>query len=208
MKILFIFKSENFLVPIGLCAISAIARQQGHETYLCEMNSGNPLEAVSRIKPDIVAYSSSTGEAKHYLRLNQRIKREFPSIFTIMGGPHPTFYPEVIQQGGLDAICLGEGERAFEDLLNKISSRRPLKDTPNIVTPNSSNNSTVRNLIEDIDTLPFPDYALLYDNTPMGRYPLKSIITRAAAPTTVPIALTTPGISSMLVTVRPCVDTA
>lgn len=182
MRILFIFKSENFLAPIGLCSISAIARQEGYQTYLCEMNYQHPLEAVSQLRPEVVAYSSSTGEAKHYLRINQMIKKEFPSAFTVMGGPHPTFYPEVIREGDLDAICIGEGEGAFSDLLRTVSSRSVRGDIPNIITRNGPNNTGIRNLIDDIDTLPFPDYALLYDNTPMGRYPLKSIITSRGCP--------------------------
>ena len=117
MKILFIFKSENFLAPVGLCMVSAVARQEGHEVYLCEMNSENPLQRIVKLKPDLIAYSSSTGEAKHYIALNQRIKKEFPEIFTIMGGPHPTFYPDMIHQTTLDAICIGEGEEAFLELI-------------------------------------------------------------------------------------------
>lgn len=177
MKVLFIFKSENFIAPIGLCAISAVARKQNHKVYLSEINSSNPLDAVAQIKPDVIAYSSSTGEAKHYLRLNNAIKRYFPDIFTIMGGPHPTFYPEMIQDINFDAACVGEGEGAFVDLLRAIEVNESVDNIPNIVTRNNIKVFSVRNLVEDLDSLPFPDYSLLYDNTVMGRYPLKSIIT-------------------------------
>ena len=182
MKVLFIFKSENFLAPIGLCSISAIARQEGHEVYLCETNTQNPLEAVSGLNPQVVAYSSSTGEAKHYLKVNKIIKKEFPAVFTVMGGPHPTFYPEVIHEGGLDAACIGEGEEAFRDLLRGISCGGMKDDIANIVTCRDPDNINIRDLTADLDSLPFPDYALLYDNTPMGRYPLKSIISSRGCP--------------------------
>jgi len=177
MKILFIFKSENFLAPIGLCAVSAVAYREGHKTYLCETNSQDPLKCVAKLKPEVVTYSSSTGEAKHYVRLNRVIKEKFPDIFTIMGGPHPTFYPEVIYEDSLDAICVGEGEGAFVDLLQSLSAKRTVDDIPNIVTRNNRDRFTIRNLVEDLDTLLFPDYDLVYNNTLMGRYPLKSIIT-------------------------------
>jgi len=182
MKVLFIFKSENFLAPLGLCSISAIARSKGHEVHLCEMNTRDPLLAAGRLKPQIIAYSSSTGEAKHYLKVNQKIKKELPSSFTIMGGPHPTFYPEVINEGSLDAVCIGEGELAFADLLDKISLHEPFEGLPNIATRRNPVNSAVRNLVEDLDTLPLPDYSLLYDSTAMGSYPLKSIITSRGCP--------------------------
>jgi anaerobic magnesium-protoporphyrin IX monomethyl ester cyclase len=182
MKVLFIFKSENFIAPTGLCAISAVVRKQGHQVYLCEINSDNPIHAITRISPDIVAYSSSTGEAKHYFRLNNVVKRYFPDVFTIMGGPHPTFYPEMIQDSDFDAACVGEGEGAFVDLLRAIEGKEPVDNIPNIVTRNNLKVFGVRNLVDDLDTLPFPDYSLLYDHTPMGKYPLKSIITSRGCP--------------------------
>ncbi|MDD4894055.1 MAG: radical SAM protein [Candidatus Omnitrophica bacterium] len=176
MKILFIFKNENFLAPIGLCNISAVAVKEGHNTYLCEMNSENPLERIAALKPDIVAYSACTGEAKHYLKLNSMIKERFPAIFTIMGGPHPTFSPDVIKEGNLDAVCIGEGEGAFMELLGVIGEGKSPDGLPNIVTRNNKGKFAIRNLVEDLDSLPFPDYGLLYDNTPMGKYPLKNFI--------------------------------
>jgi len=182
VKVLFIFKSENFLVPTGICAISAIAREKKHETFLCEIKSQNPFKSVQKLRPDIIAYSASTGEAKHYLKLNSLLKRKFPRVFTFMGGPHPTFYPDVIYEGDLDAICVGEGEKAFADVLESPLTKESLDKIPNIVTADNRNDFTIRGLIEDLDSLPFPDYSLLYDNTPMGSYPLKSIITSRGCP--------------------------
>lgn len=181
MKVLFVFKSENFLAPVGLCVISGIARNEGHQSFLCEMNSQDPFERISKLRPDVVAYSSSSGEAKHYLRLNDKIKQKFPDIFTIMGGPHPTFFPEMVHKSSLDAICVGEGEGVFADLLRTLSKGGGIEDIPNIYTKNG-NGWRVRPLIENLDSLPFPDYSLLYDNTPMGGYPLKNFITSRGCP--------------------------
>lgn len=181
MKILFIFKNESFMVPIGLCAISAVARQEGYEVYLSEMNSEEPLERIAKLKPDVVAYSSASGEAKHYIRLNQRLKERFPDVFTIMGGPHPTFYPELVRETTLDAICVGEGEEAFADVLRSLSSGNTVSGIPNIFAQTDAS-FTVRNLVEDLDSLPFPDYSLLYNSTEMGKYPLKSFMASRGCP--------------------------
>jgi radical SAM superfamily enzyme YgiQ (UPF0313 family) len=176
MKILFIFKSENFLAPLGLCTISAVAIKEGHQTYLCEMNSQDPLKRVEELKPEVIAYSASTGESKHYLKANRLIKERFPNVLTIMGGPHPTFFPDVIDEGCLDAICVGEGEGAFIDLLKAIRAKEHIDDIPNIVTRKNKGRFSVRHLVKDLDSLPLPDYELLYNNTPMGGYPLKNFI--------------------------------
>jgi radical SAM superfamily enzyme YgiQ (UPF0313 family) len=36
--------------------------------------------------------------------------------------------------------------------------------------------------VEDLDSLPFPDYSLLYDNTEMGKYPLKGFMASRGCP--------------------------
>lgn len=182
MKILFITKSHDFMVPRGPSILSAVAQQKGHETYLCDMNSENPLERIATLKPEVVAYSSSSGESKHYIKLNKIIKDSFPNVFTIMGGPHPTFYPDIIHNSTLDAICIGEGEGAFEDILVKLSAERPVEGTPNILTRNEAA-FTVRDAVANLDSLPFPDYGLFYDNMPtVGKAPLKSIMTSRGCP--------------------------
>ena len=176
MKILFIYKIESFIAPLGPMVISAIARKAGHETFLCDMRKEDPLARTEALNPDIVAYSSSTGESKHYLRLNVRIKERFPELFTIMGGPHPTFFPRSVMESTLDAVCVGEGEGAFRDLLNAISAGKAIAGIPNVVSKGETEPSSVRDLVADLDSLPLPDYPRVYDATPMGRYPLKSFM--------------------------------
>ena len=182
MRVLFVLKNENFLAPIGLCVISAIARREGHEVYLCETHQDDPIECATRLKPDVVAYSSLTGEAKHYIRINEQVKKALPEAFTIMGGHHPTFFPEMIRETTLDAICRGEGEGAFADLLGTLSEGKSPGDIDNIILRGREPECRVRPLVEDLDSLPHPDYALLYDNTPMGGYPLKSVIVSRGCP--------------------------
>ena len=181
MKILFLFKSENFIAPVGPMYISAMALKEGHQTYLIDTNQVDYMAHIEELKPDMVAYSSSTGESKHYIAMNRRIKESFPSIFTIMGGPHPTFFPEMIYETTLDAICIGDGEEAFVDLLNILAAGRSVHGIPNIFTQDDEA-WAVRNLVEDLDSLPIPDYGLLYDNTSMGDYPLKSFMTSRGCP--------------------------
>lgn len=182
MKILFITKSYDFMVPRGASVISAIVRQKGHETYLSDMNSEDTLERIAILKPEIVAYSSMSGESKHYLKLNKVIKEKFPNLFTIMGGPHPTFYPDVIHSSTLDAICIGEGDDAFGEALDNLSAGKSLEGIPNILTRNGGT-FTIRDAVADLDSLPFPDYNLFYDNiSAMGKAPLKSIMVSRGCP--------------------------
>ena len=76
---------------------------------------------MRRLQPDVVGYTVYTGTQNYYLELNQRIKAERP-VFSIFGGPHPTFFPEMIQKEGVDAICIGEGEYATLDILDALQA--------------------------------------------------------------------------------------
>ncbi len=53
MRILFLNKLESFIAPVGLCQISAVAKAAGHETFLCEMNSEDYMDAMLRVQPDV-----------------------------------------------------------------------------------------------------------------------------------------------------------
>jgi len=80
----------------------------------------------------------------------------------LWGGPHPTAQPEECLEYA-DMVCLGEGEEALLDLATGISSGQAYDRTPNIWLRRG--NEIVRNnprpLIQDIDTLSFPDCDLL-----------------------------------------------
>jgi len=184
MRVLFITKSHDFMAPLGASILSSVALNRDHETYLCDMNIQNPLERIEELKPSIIAYSSLSGEAKYYLKLNESIKKKYPDILTIMGGPHTTFFTDVINSSTLDAICVGEGEGAFGDILDCVSTESPLVGISNIITKKEEEaHFTLRNLVEDLDSLPFPDYGLFYDNIPvMGKAPLKPITVGRGCP--------------------------
>lgn len=80
------------------------------------------------------------------------------NILSIWGGVYPTINPdECINHA--DVICRGEGEYAVLDLARKLSNGKSIEDIPNLWV---KTNGTIvkngpRNLIDDLDALPFPD---------------------------------------------------
>jgi len=134
MKVLFVERDVEYIDPMNVMLLSALARQGGHATFLTLL-SADDLEAdLRRIKPDLVAFSAKTGEHTTYIRANEVVKRYSPRIFTIMGGPHPTFFPGIIQAHDFDAVGVGECDDAWRELLGALDGGRPLDAIPNIVT--------------------------------------------------------------------------
>jgi anaerobic magnesium-protoporphyrin IX monomethyl ester cyclase len=68
---------------------------------------------------DIVGFSSMTGYADLTRALSRRVRRINPRAYQIWGGIHPIIYPENAIEADVDAICTGEGELAFAELLDR-----------------------------------------------------------------------------------------
>lgn len=185
MKILFVANHIGFIDPLGMMLISALAKKRGHETFLGVLSRENVLKKARQIKPDMVCYSTTTGEQDNYLKFNQAIKKEFPDIFSIMGGPHPTFFRQIVNQGDLDAICVGEGDEAFPELLERLEKGQSPEGIKNIILRGGNpDDFELRPLYQNLDSLPFIDRDLIYKNksTGMADFPVKSFMKSRGCP--------------------------
>ncbi|MBN1822890.1 MAG: B12-binding domain-containing radical SAM protein [Endomicrobiales bacterium] len=158
---------QNISYPnLGVMYLSAYLKKNGHETalFLKESKSNEDLvsESIRSFAPDIAAFSVTTGSHLWALKVAGLIKCRAEGVLTVMGGPHPTFYPEVIDDKRLDAVCLGEGERSFSEFVSSASSG--LKNTAIdgfwIKKDGTVRKNDIACLTEDLDGIPFPDRAL------------------------------------------------
>ena len=175
MHLLFIVKAVDN-EPQGILLISSVLKQAGHQVSLVVATEEDPVQAALRLRPDVVAYTVYTGPHTWYLDVNRRIRAQLPGVFSIFGGPHPTFFPELIEQDGVDGVCIGEGEYATLDLMNALErdgkdSTEPGLRLTDPAIPNwwfKINGEIVRNGLrplltgEELDALPFADRELLY----------------------------------------------
>ena len=192
MKILFVLKQLDY-EPIGLLQLSALLKENGHEVRLSVAATEDPLTAVQAWQPDILAYSVWTGGQRYYMALNRRL-REHTQAVSVFGGPHATFFPEMIEEDDLiDGVCIGEGEGALLDLANALQGGTPYYDLPNwwFRVRNGGNaggaaeivRNLVRPAIRDMNTLPMPDRALIFDqDAGLRDSPIKHFITGRGCP--------------------------
>lgn len=105
----------------GTAYLCGAARSAGHEFVLhLGSEEEKALKEVERERPDLVGFSCMTGLHSEALRLAISIKKHHPKLPIILGGPHPTFFPEIVEHPAVDAICRGEGEYALIELLNAM----------------------------------------------------------------------------------------
>ena len=116
------------------------------------------LSELKQYSPDIICFTSTTNQYPFVKTISEWIKVEKPDIPIVLGGIHATLAPEeVIQNPHIDVVCIGEGEYPLLELAEKI-------DEKNYTTINNlwfkSHKNPIRPLLNDLDSLPFPDYEL------------------------------------------------
>ncbi len=185
MNILFIIKDIEYIDPMGIMLLSALAKEGGHSTEICVLADGKLEESIKSFKPDVAAFSAKTGEHKYYIAANDAVKRINPDIYTVIGGPHATFFPDIIVKHPFDALCVGEGDDAWPELLDAVQEGRPVEGIDNIVTKKNYDPSrppVIRPRKRDLDTLPHLDRDLIYRSTRLGRFPMRSFMAGRGCP--------------------------
>jgi anaerobic magnesium-protoporphyrin IX monomethyl ester cyclase len=91
------------------------------------------------------------------------IRRLRPDVPVFMGGHHPTYYPEEWLARGATAIVRGEGEHTFAEALERIADKKDLSGVKGLTWLNGGKvvSEPDRELIQDLDTLPFPRWDLM-----------------------------------------------
>ncbi|MFA6088792.1 MAG: TIGR04013 family B12-binding domain/radical SAM domain-containing protein [Candidatus Woesearchaeota archaeon] len=100
-------------------------RCKNAEVYLVKLELlRNLKEITEKHKIAILALSIMSIQAKEYYELIKKIKLEFPNVIIVAGGPHPTALPEEVLKNGADIVVIGEGEKTFTELVNKIENKK------------------------------------------------------------------------------------
>ena len=164
MKVLFVLRDIRMCERMGIMYLSAVAKQHGHKTDIIATDIENIDLKMQSYKPDILAYSIHTGEHKHAISFNLGLKKKY-KFFAVFGGPHATYFPEMIEEEGVDAVCIGEAEEAFAELLDKMQKGRLINKIRNFWIKERGGKITknpTRDLECNLDKIPFPDRDLIY----------------------------------------------
>ncbi|MCZ7393710.1 MAG: radical SAM protein [Candidatus Methanoperedens sp.] len=88
---------------------------------------------LSNYQPDILAVSANSLEYDLFCDLIKNINFGEKKPFILVGGVHATISPqEVIENKFVDAICIGQGEEAWQEFLIKFKNGLDFTDTKNL----------------------------------------------------------------------------
>jgi len=186
MKVLLVCKEMIAFERTAIMLLSSNLKKEGHQVKAAIMkipstsdsaqnnnNSAVPeiydnvYKIVKDFRPELIGYSVMTGEHYEVLKLNKILKKNF-NFISVMGGPHPTFNQQVIEEDGIDAICIGEGDYSFREFVRKIEKGEDYSSTKtfHIKYKGKIYRNPLGNLVPDLNELPFPDRQILYDADP------------------------------------------
>ncbi len=149
-------------MQFGISYISSILKNAGHETRLvvpCRDDESQVYEFIREFDPGLVCFTSVYTEYDFMSGLARRVKRSYPGLFLLVGGPHASLRPDECLEGAFDAACVGEGEYPTLELVEQLEAGKPPSGIPNMFIKRGGEieRNAPRPFLEDLDSLPFPD---------------------------------------------------
>ena len=135
------------------------------------------FKLLKDINPSLIGIGLGTPYFKIAKELTSQIKQKLDAL-VVWGGIHPTTVPERCIEIA-DVVCVGEGEYPMRELVLGISQGKEINYIQNlwIKKDGQIKKNPLRNLIQDLDELPFPDLEnedkyYIEDNELIQREPL------------------------------------
>lgn len=155
----------------GIRTLSSVLKKEGHkvnlifmslsEDYSKNYNSSELNQLLKLCKNSkligVNSFASTSQRAERIIGFLKK-KLEVPIVY---GGVHATISPEDCIKVS-DIVCVGEGEETILDLVNVIDKKKQITKIKNlwIKKGNKIIKNPVRNLIDNLDLIPLPDYEI------------------------------------------------
>lgn len=158
--------------PLGLLYLAGSIRQKREDevvvvdAFCHNLTPETFLERVMVEGPDVLGMNCSTHTFLATMGALAKVRERMPDIVIVLGGYHATFAAREIlnEYGFIDYIIKGEAEGALPRLLDHIEADTDPDDVEGI-SYRRQGDLVERELalVEDLDSLPFPDRRLLGD---------------------------------------------
>ncbi|MDP6762503.1 MAG: radical SAM protein [Planctomycetota bacterium] len=128
------------LLPVALLSIAAWPVREGYEVVIIDGNLSSADEAHRRVTEacEGALLYGTTGTLGHQvsdgLECTRRVKARHPELPAFIGGWFASVMPELQLATGLyDAVCLGQGEVTFRELVQAVDAGTSLEDVAGLV---------------------------------------------------------------------------
>ena len=80
------------------------------------------LKAIAAHKPMIIGYSVMSISLPLFYKLTIAIRKHFPEILIVAGGPHITNDPQIVTDMGIDYGFRGHCEQSFPEFIKRVKA--------------------------------------------------------------------------------------
>ena len=160
------------IIPYGIAIVATVAKKAGLDVYMHLVNdefeqldlfTERMVQRIRSEKIEVVCFGGMSWEYNLIKKMLRVCSNE--KCLTVLGGSIVDSMPEVIVQNiGADFCVIGEGEETFKELAFALNENR--NDLSNINGLIYKQNGKIirtepRNVIHDLDTLPYIDDELI-----------------------------------------------
>lgn len=161
-------RSPNVCYPLGMAYLDAILKKEGYKVITKDYSQWDEEESMNEIKaiindfkPGIVGISVMTMTRVSTYRAITEIKKINPDIKIILGGIHPSLmYEQLLLNYPIEAVVIGEGEKTAVEIIDALYKKKSFQKIKGIayLRGNKVIKNPERELIEDLDSIPFPSH--------------------------------------------------
>jgi radical SAM superfamily enzyme YgiQ (UPF0313 family) len=142
---------EGGWIGHGIASIGAITKAAGHDVTLIDLrnlaSAGDAIAKIAATKADVFGLSVSPVDGEFAPMIAKAVKHYHPASKVVVGGIHPTIFPERYDFSEIDTVVMGEGEVTFPDLVCQHELGEPLP-------------KMIRGEKPDLDLIPWVDREL------------------------------------------------
>lgn len=155
------------LQPLELLHIASPAEQAGYEIVLIDAMTEPDYKAkVVAACEGALAFASSAILGYQVFDgavVAEAVRKAWPQLPIFWGGWFPASIPELYLKSGIcDAVCIGQGELTFVDLLKATEAGQPYDAIDGLALwRNDALHYTPRRKVEHLDDLPAPSFHLI-----------------------------------------------
>ncbi len=179
-----LFLQSDWLEHLGPLYLSAFLKSQGLDAGLVISRSPKKIMAeINRVQPDLLGISLASAGKRSALELLERIKA-LSQTPVVLGGPHPTFFPETLAHPAVDFIIRGEAEEGLFQLISALKNNSGLENVPGLGWKKEGElkYNPPAKLLENLDRLPFPDRSLYFRYGFFRRLSMRRVIACRGCP--------------------------
>lgn len=165
----------------GLMSISAVLKSSGFRDvrlfhFVRKVDFHQWRQKLLECEPAVIGFYLPSCQVDLVKKLIAEIP--YRGAFTVCGGPHPTCFPESLEEiPGLDAVCVGEGEYAMLDLVWALGDGKDPSQIEGLWVRQKDRvfRNPPRPFIENLDELPYADRSLFDTQHSIDAYGLSQI---------------------------------